>query len=651
MKKSILCVLIVCILFSAVPAYAFPNAIWSPLEQFNAAFAVGNDAEVLRLGIELVAIMEREPDSQEKTEFLGGKYQQLSQCAERLGLYEQAVEFYKAYLPYAEKLGWTDGIRLAKLKIQYLTPVLELYIRDEGYTPPYFGAKFEPARGVYFGSVYDNELETHLAYSAETIQQRYPKKNSAYLMYLEFGDEIWNLGRYAKYFSQINPNTTAVELAWNISYVPDDMQQHMEYVTKTIDYLAETGIPIFLRFACEMNVSNLGNNPEKYIEMFRTVAQYAKTKPNIATVWSPADISALNMPMADFYPGDEYVDWIGVSFYLKKYFGGVKDYGADTDNLNTYFACDTYAHPFNHISEVMAFMAERNIQKPVMLSECGVSHYIRTVGEDTTDWAAYRLKSLYSELLLKYPAIKLVNYFNVERTMEDSAFELFTNDRLKTAYNKSVEWDYLLENFGQIAPAGYRPLGEGEAANGTILAAAYAPKADGAMVQYYVDGQWVHAASEPPFSIDLSAYPNGTVLEAVLCKNDGTRILSKTWNLQAVEPEIRVQFNGVPVAFPDQKPAVIQDRTLVPARGVFEAMGMQVSWAEETQTVTVSDAAYTVVLQIGSPKMLVNGEEKIIDVPADTINGRTMIPVRAISEAVGCTVEWIEAENLVRIQK
>ncbi len=648
MKKTSAFLLTVCILLSSVCVYAFPNTIWIPLEQFNAAYAAGNDAEIYRLGKDLVSIMLNEPDSQEKTEFLGGKYQQLSRCAERLGLYQEAVEFYKAYLPYAEKLGWTDGITLAKLKIQYLSPVLDIYQRDEAYNPPYYGAKFEPARGVYFGSVYDNEIETHLAYTTSAVQQKYPKKNSTYLMYLEFGDEIWSLGRYAEYFSQIDPTTTTLEFAWNIGFVPDDMTPYMEYITKTIDYLAETNIPVFLRFACEMNVSNLGNDPAKYIKMFQTVASYAKTKQNIAVVWSPADISALTMPMENYYPGDEYVDWIGVSFYLKKYFSGIKDHGADTDNLNTYFACGTYAHAFNHISEVMTFMQENNIQKPVMLSECGVSHYIRPENENAVEWAGYHLRSIYSELLYKYPSIKLINYFNVERTMEENAYELFTSETMRQIYNEAVQWDYLLENYGDVAPAGYRPIADGQSVSGILYAAAYAPKSDTAIVQYYIDGTLVQTAAQPPFAIDLSAYPNGNVLEVVLCSNDGTRIMSKSYT---IEKEIKVQYNGVPVIFADQKPVIIEDRTLVPARGVFEAMGMQVNWDEATQLVTVSDSDYIVQLQIGSNIMVVNGVEKQIDVPANTINDRTMIPVRAISEAVGCKVDWNEQEQLVIIQK
>ena len=45
-------------------------------------------------------------------------------------------------------------------------------------------------------------------------------------------------------------------------------------------------------------------------------------------------------------------------------------------------------------------------------------------------------------------------------------------------------------------------------------------------------------------------------------------------------------------------------------------------------------------LQIGSTKMHVNGAEKILDVPAKLLNGRTLVPVRAISEAFGCNVDW-----------
>lgn len=102
---------------------------------------------------------------------------------------------------------------------------------------------------------------------------------------------------------------------------------------------------------------------------------------------------------------------------------------------------------------------------------------------------------------------------------------------------------------------------------------------------------------------------------------------------------ITVKINGIPVAF-DQPPIIENGRTLVPLRAIFEALGADVQWDGNTQTVTSTKGGTKISLQIGSTKMYVNGNAITLDVPAKVINSRTLVPVRAISEAFGCKVDW-----------
>ena len=111
---------------------------------------------------------------------------------------------------------------------------------------------------------------------------------------------------------------------------------------------------------------------------------------------------------------------------------------------------------------------------------------------------------------------------------------------------------------------------------------------------------------------------------------------------------IRVFTDGREVPF-DQPPILENGRTLVPVRGISEALGMYVSWEESTQTVTAERGNITVIMQIGSTIMTRNGEEIILDVPAKLLNGRTLIPVRAVSEAYGADVDWVEETQWVLI--
>ncbi len=111
---------------------------------------------------------------------------------------------------------------------------------------------------------------------------------------------------------------------------------------------------------------------------------------------------------------------------------------------------------------------------------------------------------------------------------------------------------------------------------------------------------------------------------------------------------ISVKIDGKNVVF-DQQPIIENGRTLVPIRGIFEALDATVGWDGTTQTVTAQRGDTSISLQIGSAKMYVNGEEKILDVPAKLVGGRTLVPARAVSEAFGCDVQWDAEHWSVRI--
>ncbi|MBO4898430.1 MAG: copper amine oxidase N-terminal domain-containing protein [Clostridia bacterium] len=103
--------------------------------------------------------------------------------------------------------------------------------------------------------------------------------------------------------------------------------------------------------------------------------------------------------------------------------------------------------------------------------------------------------------------------------------------------------------------------------------------------------------------------------------------------------DISVFVNGSQVFF-DQPPIISDGRTLVPLRAIFEALGAEVNWDGATSTVTSSRGGTYMSIQIGNSVMNVNGVEKYLDVPAQIISNRTLVPVRAISEAYGCSVSW-----------
>jgi len=110
---------------------------------------------------------------------------------------------------------------------------------------------------------------------------------------------------------------------------------------------------------------------------------------------------------------------------------------------------------------------------------------------------------------------------------------------------------------------------------------------------------------------------------------------------------INVTINEEHVVFADQTPVIIDGRTLVPVRGVFEHLGFVVSWDGDTQTAILVSNDYEVRITIGSYVFTSNGEEFMLDVPAQIINSRTMVPIRLPLESVGIEVDWDDATMTV----
>lgn len=112
------------------------------------------------------------------------------------------------------------------------------------------------------------------------------------------------------------------------------------------------------------------------------------------------------------------------------------------------------------------------------------------------------------------------------------------------------------------------------------------------------------------------------------------------------DDEISVYIDGQKIEF-DVQPVMIDDRVLVPMRAIFEALGAEVDWDDENQTVAGMTDGVVVQVTIGEFTMLRNMVEIPIDVPAQLISDRTLVPLRAVSEPFGMKVDWDEANQCV----
>ncbi|MCX7747895.1 MAG: stalk domain-containing protein [Clostridia bacterium] len=117
---------------------------------------------------------------------------------------------------------------------------------------------------------------------------------------------------------------------------------------------------------------------------------------------------------------------------------------------------------------------------------------------------------------------------------------------------------------------------------------------------------------------------------------------------EAASAPISVQLDGKLVKF-DVPPQILYNRTLVPFRAVAEALNVKVTWDSKEKSVTAQSSSSTIKLIIGSKTAYKNGTATSLDVPAAVLNGRTLIPLRFFSEAFGCEVFWDSSAKLIRI--
>lgn len=561
-------------------------------------------------------------------------------------LIASAMTFFLAFstCAYAYSFPTPDwGALLNERKNMVTQSEFELYTEGSVNSAPYYGARLEPGSGTYIGMI------------AETSEGFTPL--GSYLTYIQ---DMYQDDLYYPANAMIKSDNVIPMIGWTIS---DINNVNYDQVRRVLDTLNTYNKPMYIRFANEMNVSPLGDEPDRYIQVFRTVANMIHEYPNFAVVWSPNDIGALDRPFEYFYPGDEYVDWIGVSCYSIRYFLGNKD-AAYKDTV--YFMTGDYAWATNRLKPITEFMAKYNINKPIMISEGGVATN-NSYGDYQDAWAAPRLRNMLWYVAMKYPQVKMINYFNTYRASETERFDISNYQYAADIFREAAGSGAYIREAGARPDFVFQPADKGEtlaAKDGIVrlyTLAYFAGKPD-ITVNYSIDDVWYHSSNQIPYTCGMKISDISDGQHTLTIRTDGA---AKTYTFYkrgqcirfGVEPDaaavqqsnsITVTLNGVPLSF-DQPPVLQNGRTLVPLRVIFEALGAEVLWNEDTQTIISTKGEKTVTLTVGSNILYTDGRAVTLDVPAQIINGRTLVPVRAVAESFDCGVDWNDAAQTVVI--
>ena len=362
----------------------------------------------------------------------------------------------------------------------------------------YYGAKFEPRSGILIGTPgnkgfegIENSINTTYEWfvpSEELTNDKIPREEKA---------EV--------------PSDHSEIMGWNwnfASQVPVDMSRYENYIKNYIDNLAAMGIDILLIFGKEMNIDDNFLDEQVFIDCYRYVASYAKTKNNIAMVWAPNDTGGLDTRLIDFYPGDEYVDWIGCSLYSMPYFTGNKNatYG---DNIA--FIMGPYANPVMRAKVIHEFMEENGIKKPVFITEGGIG-YESPDGEDFTEWALQQLRKYYGEMIRVYPEFKcIVSFNNYVPDGDYYRYDMGNNPVLLENLQYFMQDPIFIKQYPQTSPISYKQVFDGIDFTGTVRLSAYGyqPTVQWMDVRYIIDGETVCETSYPPYQYETSDLSEG----------------------------------------------------------------------------------------------------------------------------------------------
>ena len=291
-------------------------------------------------------------------------------------------------------------------------------------------AKFEPARGVYIGAFIEKDYAFQYKTSGtkiEEFEKLTGKKHASYFTYCGYGTPFpsdW----VAAVKREGGAPHIALEPNHGLAEVTDSA-----YLRSWARDAARTKVPIFLRWASEMNGvwMTYHGAPEVYKQKFRLVTKIMREEaPNVAMVWTP--FTSPQNVIASYYPGDEAVDWVGINIYSV--------YVNDGDPNRPAWRKD----PIDELRFIYNTYAAR---KPIHISEFASTLACKGTGLDTSDFAIEKMTRFYNGIRQEFPRVKSVNWFlldTIRAGLANNNYSFLQNGRVLNAYADTIKNPYFL---------------------------------------------------------------------------------------------------------------------------------------------------------------------------------------------------------------
>ncbi|MEE0775690.1 MAG: S-layer homology domain-containing protein [Bacillota bacterium] len=649
-------VLLVILVLAAVLAISSSGmsaeSYWTWQKDYNAAVNNNDGDAIIRCVKRLEAIY---PNPGNETEY-ARLATPLERCAleyERKGIYPTAGTYYQKALvcyEWLDKHGhdYYDKLLTLEAQTQHLKGYFELYTEvSQPADTPYYKAKNEPEKGTYYG-----------------MCSAWPDGDqSAKLQYVQFPSE--NMEKYKGDYSTLDKDCL-IEVAWNVNSETkaqlDEINtgKYDDYIISNLRYLNDTGRKILLRFGAEVNCwSDLPASKtaaakqgdaycKSFINAFRRVANYAhQYAPNCAMVYSPNDISNWYFDVTDFYPGDNYVDWVGISSYNNV---SANTKGTVGSGIDAFYCHGLYENQLIKVKRIVDAFGDR---KPIMISECGFAY----ASKDNLQTLAHALaaqKYFYTYVNMVYPQVKAVFYFNASPfdekymlTGDNGNEELYQQYLTLTRNNASMR-STVDKNNGKYY-TNLNALNE-VADNLKLTSYVYYPGGKTATVSYQLDGKNIFSGSQYPYAYTTSKPSPGShqLTAKVVCGNtsqtktyglyvgDDGRVSSGISKMTDVAPD-RWSYEAISYCmhydiFKGMSPTTFEPKTPI-TRAMFVTLLARMSGADVSKYTTsdFSDVQkgkwYTSYVQWAKENQIVNG-----------ITATTFAPDQSISREQICVM-------------
>lgn len=485
-------------------AFTYPSAYWKLHDAWAVAVEEGDADQVLSLAQQTYDLLMKNEICTDICYNLEPKCARASWCSEMKGDLDGAIMWLNRQRVFASWLhtnvrDYSDTLLNVDARMEYLQAANGVTVyaltEENGNLYPKAAA---PAKGTWYGSTVDGSQSSEYAV----------------LMYVTFGDsygvDYW-INYYKDHYPTFRKAATqggVIELAWNFAIEGTAGAKQIldagSYIDESLKAMGNLNATVLLRVGAEMN--NWSDcDPATYIQAFQKIAQKARAYDNIKMVFSPDNVSNRNVTFSDFYPGDEYVDWIGVSTYHNtNYAGEVPAYAFDAQTYgnDAYYGKGLYdSDPLVILRPLVRFAQTHG--KPMMISECGFSYLSH--GAKQTDFAVDQMTKFYSYVNMIYPQIKAVFYFD-NTVGSDHHYELAGNSTMSTTYQNVIANNGAYLTRMNEAGKTWKDLYDVSELEGTVKLAAYAifPGKNDATVTYSLDGKVVHATKQVPYNYELN---------------------------------------------------------------------------------------------------------------------------------------------------